>query len=869
MRVVLSILTGLFFSVFVVIVVSFIISFVYEDEVSEIFIKELNNRVEEDIRVGEVDLSLLKKFPNAVVELQSFELYSLSEKNNGKEGSVSFAADEIFFQFDVVDLFTGKYNLDNIYINQSQLNIITGSEPTRMTFKKMASDKVSLKINKLIFNDLYYSILNTDQSFSLEGHAPKTVLSGNVSSSKFDLKFNSQLFVDNLTLDHFPYIQKKNLRLSLDLLVTPEKYTVKGGRIYYEGLPFTAEGSFNRKAQLVDISLRGNSLDVKDTRLYLPWKIKRKLEALPVKGGKLDFYARLNGPVKNGRPEFQADFSLNKGEMFLDYKEQSLRLTNISVTGYFSNGRYNSPASSLLKLNDFHAECKESEINGNIELSNFKNPQLAAEGSAILNFGRLSEYFINTTLENARGSVYLNYELNDDMEQLDDLEHLIRTGRLTCDATLDNVTINNDRFNISLGSGFAYLDRDLYLDSLQLTLNGNLMLINGKFMEIYENIADSSEPYRFDLALESQGINVARLFANSHNSKDSLVNFQFPEKMNGNIAFHTGWFGWNNFTASDMSGRIYFSDSLIEMSRLSFDAFQGKTYANATLKDIGKDSVYLLDSRLYLDHIDINDVFGTFHDFGQQYITRENIDGYIDGEVKLESNINNNLQINKNALYTLSDIKINDGELIDFEPLIQLANFVSLSELKHVTFSQLSNEITIEDQTIYIPEMDINSSAFDITISGYHRFDNNFSYQVSLLLSQVLSKKARKNNDLQTEFGNIQEDGVGRTKLFLKIHGRPEKYAIQYDKEGVKNQISENLKREKNELKTILNEEFGWFERDSSLRSEKTGQKSRRFNIRWEEDSENAEAAKEKPMKDSSREEREKFIIRWEDDTLN
>jgi len=869
MRVVVSVITGLFFSVFVIIVVSFIISFVYEDEVSEIFLKELNSRVEEDIRAGNVDLSLLKKFPSAVVELEFFELYSSSGSEKKGEGSLSFSADEVYFQFDVVDLFTGKYHLDNIYINKAQLNIISGPERTRMKFKKKPSEKVTLNVNKLVFKDLYYSILNNDQTFALEGHTPKTVLSGNVSSSKFDMNVDSEIFVDNLVIDDFPYIQQKNLRFTLGLLVTPDRYSVRSGHIYYEGLPFAAEGSFNREKQVVDLSLRGNGLDVKNTSLYLPWKIKKQLEALPVKGGSLDFFARLDGPVKNGRPEFQADFSLSEGEMLMD-SEEPMHITNIAVTGYVSNGRYNSPSSSFLTLNNLHAEWKNNELNCDIELTDFKQPHVVVEGTATLNFGQLSRHFRNSILGNSEGTAYLTYQLNDDMENLDDLDHLIRSGRLTCDATFDSVTMRSEQFNIGLGSGFAYLDKNLYLDSLQLDLNGNEMSVNGRFYRIYENLSDSSEPYRFDLAVNSPRINMSRMFTGSRRSSDSLVNFKFPRKMAGNVKFYTDQFHWKNFQSSKMSGRISFSDSLLEMSQLRFNAFQGQTYAHATLKDPARDTSFLLDSRLYLDHININTVFNTFRDFGQEYITHNHVKGFINGEVELQSRMNKHLQLNKNSLYTLSDFEINDGELVNFEPLIQMANFVSLSELKHVTFSQLSNKITIEDRTIYIPEMDINSSAFDITVSGYHSFDNQFTYQVSLLLSQVLSKKARQNNDFQTEFGNIQEDGVGQTRLLLKLEGTPQKYAIQYDKEGVKNKIKENLRKEKNELKAILNEEFGWFRRDTAIQSAQTGNDRKRFNINWEgNESQVGESAENNLPDDTTRNEREKFIIQWEDDTLD
>ena len=100
-----------------------------------------------------------------------------------------------------------------------------------------------------------------------------------------------------------------------------------------------------------------------------------------------------------------------------------------------------------------------------------------------------------------------------------------------------------------------------------------------------------------------------------------------------------------------------------------------------------------------------------------------------------------------------SYLSIEKGELIDFKPLESLSGYVSLDELKHVRFSNLENSIEVENELVKIPAMEIKSSALSVYISGTHSFNNEIDYNVTLLLSELLSGKFRQKNTTIKEFG--------------------------------------------------------------------------------------------------------------------
>jgi len=50
-----------------------------------------------------------------------------------------------------------------------------------------------------------------------------------------------------------------------------------------------------------------------------------------------------------------------------------------------------------------------------------------------------------------------------------------------------------------------------------------------------------------------------------------------------------------------------------------------------------------------------------------------------------------------------------------------------------------------------------------------------------MLLSQILSRKRSKNKSNITEFGVVEDDGLGRTSLLLKLLAKGEVAKVAYD----------------------------------------------------------------------------------------
>ena len=63
--------------------------------------------------------------------------------------------------------------------------------------------------------------------------------------------------------------------------------------------------------------------------------------------------------------------------------------------------------------------------------------------------------------------------------------------------------------------------------------------------------------------------------------------------------------------------------------------------------------------------------------------------------------------------------------------------------------------------------MEIKSSALNITASGWHTFNNEINYKIKLSMDELLSKKARKKKKENDEFGEVADDKLKNTNIFL------------------------------------------------------------------------------------------------------
>ena len=102
----------------------------------------------------------------------------------------------------------------------------------------------------------------------------------------------------------------------------------------------------------------------------------------------------------------------------------------------------------------------------------------------------------------------------------------------------------------------------------------------------------------------------------------------------------------------------------------------------------------------------------------------------------------------------------------------KLNKYLNDEGLSKLRFSDIKNDIHIENKTVYMPQMEVRTNVTSIKVSGTHTFDQRIDYRI------IAPLRNNKNINYVEAKEALQDDGSGQSKLFLKIIGTTDNYNI-------------------------------------------------------------------------------------------
>ncbi|MBK6341529.1 MAG: hypothetical protein IPF41_02780 [Flavobacteriales bacterium] len=92
---------------------------VYEEEVKAKLIGALNERLLVPVKVADIELTLIKRFPKASIRMQHVQVDEL--RTDGQPADTLLAAQDPYLEFNLWDLFAGDYTVAQIHGKQVKL----------------------------------------------------------------------------------------------------------------------------------------------------------------------------------------------------------------------------------------------------------------------------------------------------------------------------------------------------------------------------------------------------------------------------------------------------------------------------------------------------------------------------------------------------------------------------------------------------------------------------------------------------------------------------------------------------------------------------------------------------------------------------
>ncbi len=839
----------LFFSILLLLIscAGFVVAYIYQNEVKEYVVGELNKQLNTEIIVDgkDIDFTVLENFPYASVDfrnVKALEAFDREQQSPRKKDTL-FSAGTISLQFNILDIFKKNYRIKKVELDDVDLKVrIDKNGNDNYHFWKESADSATtsfaFSLEEIVLKNIQFSFKNFKAKQNIDIQIKESRLSGKFSDEKYDLETTADLFVNLIKVDSTNFLRKKNVHLELALNVdnSVPSYKIKDGKLKIENLLFEVFGNVvtSNNEPILNFGVRGKDMDIKSVLSLIPAKYKGVINEYE-SDGEFYFDATIQGVYSSKQmPQIKADFGIKNAD--ITQVKDNIKLHNVNLKGYYFNGNKNADEASMLTLVPFSATIDQGNFSGELSLKNLANPSFSGKIKADLDLENVQKFLKIDTVETLTGKVLIDAFFSGDGRSVSsgNYENITTTGDLKVadmnlklkNYTLGFTTINGD---------FKFDNNDLAVNSLTGNIASSDFELKGFFRNIVGFVTKENQSITIEATLNSKNIDLNELLSNKSEttSGPGKYKLRFSEYIDVNLNSEIRHLVFRKFDATNIHGVIKVKDKKMVVDPIVLSTMSG-TITTSGLIDGTDNTKLLITCFSDVNRINVTKMFEAFENFGQTSVTDKNLKGIATAKIQFASMLSPDLKMDMDKLYAGVEMTIENGELNNVEAMKSLSRFIELKDLENIRFSTLKNQIEIKNQVISMPKMEVKSNAINITASGTHTFKNEINYRVKLSLNELLSKKAKSAKKENDEFGEVADDGLGRTNIFLLMTGTVDNPVIKYDSKSAIKNVQQDLKVEKQTLKTILKEEFGLFKKDTTLRS-KTPPEDGKFIIKWDE----------------------------------
>ncbi|NVO21195.1 MAG: hypothetical protein HXX13_15945 [Bacteroidetes bacterium] len=820
------------------------------DKIKELFIRELNKQLATEVSVNDVKLSLFKDFPYASVRFSGVALKDAV--NLPKKGDL-LKAEVISLRFGIPDLFRNKFTVTNILVKNAVLNLRIYSDGSdNYHFWKNSSapkgKEFSIDIRHITVSGSSFNYLDDESQLFILSKSITAEAEGNFSLDIFPLLANGKILIEQIRSGNSVYVHQRETEfdLAMDINTQQGLYTFRKSRLKLNELDLDASGWLISRTDRheIDLKVKSSEATLKDLISTLPSKYQKQTGEYKYKGN-ATLVVRLKGLTGGDHfPSVKAELKLTGG--MIGRKDASVALENLDLYAVYSAGQDNSD--ERLDITGLKAKIKNGSISGDLSMNGLRYSSISTTLKAEVDLEDARALFKLDTIRSLKGHLLLDGHFEG---HISDLRHPtleeFEQSRMNGTAIIRDGELSLKGFKLpaeKVNGNMNFSNNNLQLNSFSFSLGKSNFIASGTVSNLMSWIWIPNQKLNIEGSVSSSPTNWDELSEITSTTGES--NFKLPGNLSiQNFKVNLKSFTFRKFNASSITANLQLKNRMLTASNILIQSMQGIVSGQGSINAANTKYSYIQCKAKFVK-VNLKSLFAEFGNFGSTDLTSANLEGQISADVIFAATMAPNMVIDPQSVKTHADIRVENGRLVNYSPMLGLSKFLRVEDLSDIRFATLENQVDISNRIIYIPSMQIKSSAIDLNLMGTHTFDNELEYHFSIALADLLAVKFHKRNpnySNQSEFGPVENDNRGRTMIMVSLTGTVDNPKFSYDRKGVREKIATELKNQKVELKEAFRKEFGRMKQDT-LRKPKDlkqqaiqkKQEEGKFVIEWDDD---------------------------------
>ena len=745
-----------------------IVPVVMKPKIVEIVKSEANKMLNARLDFGDLDLSLLRHFPHASVELQDLSLVGVDKF----EGDTLVAANRISVVVNLMSIFGDEgYEVTKILLKEPQVNAIC-LEDGAVNWDIMKSDGQSepeveepeveqseepssfkLQVRDFRITDAALSYRDEQAGMSFATSPLNLRLRGDMSAAQTDLDLTLTLGDMNFTTGGVKMLNGADAGLVATIAADLEKnrFTLKQSTLNLNAIALTADGWVELgDAIAMDIRLDSSKVQFKDILSMVPAFYTKDFEDLTA-GGTLSLGAWAKGTLEGDNfPAFELALNVANGSFKYAALPEAVEKINIAAKVANAGGTLDATTVDVSNLSlSLAGNTIAASLSARTPMSDLRF-KAAAKGKVDL--GAVKRVYPLDESINLGGVVTLDMGAEGKMSDIEKerYESIKASGTLTIEdvvARLEGMpAVNVKRMSATVTpSALKLTECGVTVGASDLSATGSLSNYIGYFLRnttlngslaLKSNLLDANELMAMMPAdEEGEASQPEQPAAEVEEGTDEPMQaIEVPKNLNLSLAVDMNKILFQQMTFENFVGRVAVANGTLSIDRLSLDAFGGKVAATGSYSTAADVKSPKLKLSLDFANATFEETFRQLDFVRQIAPIFEKTGGYYSMKMSLSTALTETMGVDFKTLNASGEIRSEHIKVQNIKAFEALATALKDDRLRNIEAKDVKIAFAIRDGRVHTSPFDIKMGGAVLNLSGSTGLDQTIDYVADIKL---------------------------------------------------------------------------------------------------------------------------------------
>ena len=712
------------------------IPFAFKTQIKDMVKRSLNQNLNAKVEFTDVNLSLLKSFPQAHVVLDNLIITNFKPFEN----ETFVTAKSIAFTMSVKELFKKADEepmvVNSIIIDEALLTLKTDKFGNNNYDIGNENKKATAQQNNFSFNIEDYKIDNSALTFIDEkskthvyitelNHSGRGIFS--TENSKLDTKTQANV---SFIKDSIAYLSSNQIKLDALIDLNNNKYTFKENKGFINQLPLKFNGYVQQleNGQDVDITFENPESSFKDFLAIIPKTYSKDLDNVETTGN-----FKVNGEIKgliSDETIPTLDIKIISNNASFKYPELPKRVENITINTSIKNETGNAD-DTYLDIETFNFKIDNDIFKSSATLKKItKNVLVNAHIDGKLNLDNITKVYpikLDTPLSGVL-IAKLNTAFDMNAIETNAYERIKNDGS----ASLSNFLYTSKDFSNPIQitkANITFNSNSVSLNTFEAKTGQSDLIANGTIKNFIGFLLNKNDLQgNFNLNANNFVLNDFLSAKNENTSTSKKEAFKIPAFLDCTINANAKTVIYDNLNLKDLKGTLYIKDQQATLKGLTSNLFDGILAVTGDVST--KSDIPTFDLNLGADNFDISKSFKELELLQNLAPIAKILQGKLNSTINLSGQLDNefspiltSLSGKAFAQVLATSIKSEEVEILN-----KLGNSLKFIDFNKLDLKNFKTQLEFENGNVTVKPFDITYNDINIAIGGSHGFDKTVNY---------------------------------------------------------------------------------------------------------------------------------------------